>query len=265
MLHAGAYTNLQDRSGDTNLIYASKGGHRAIVDALIKKYADVDIRGKDGKTCLHWAIDRNHATIVRSLLAANCDVECRTLEGDTPLLRAVRGRHADIVQQLLERKAKLTACDKTKGDTALHIAMRARSKTIVEILLRNPKHSQLLYRPNREGETPYSIDVNSTKTILGQVFGARRLNTNEDSEKMLGYDLYSSALSDILTEPTLSMPITVGLYAKWGSGKSFLLNKLRQEMTTFTKEWIHPVLHLTPLLFFVVLQVAAVSGTNAAT
>jgi hypothetical protein len=34
-------------------------------------------------------------------------------------------------------------------------------------------------------------------------------------------------LADILSEPSLSMPITVGLYAKWGSGKSFLLNKLR--------------------------------------
>lgn len=54
-----------------------------------------------------------------------------------------------------------------------------------------------------------------------------RLNTNEDNENVLGYDLYSSALADILSEPSLSMPITVGLYAKWGSGKSFLLNKLR--------------------------------------
>lgn len=44
---------------------------------------------------------------------------------------------------------------------------------------------------------------------------------------MLGYDLYSSALADILSEPSLSTPITVGLYAKWGSGKSFLLNKLK--------------------------------------
>lgn len=47
---------------------------------------------------------------------------------------------------------------------------------------------------------------------------------------MLGYDLYSSALADILSEPSLSMPITVGLYAKWGSGKSFLLNKLRGKL-----------------------------------
>jgi len=152
---------------------------------------------------------------------------------------------------------------------------------IVEVLLRNPKNSQLLYRPNRAGETPYNIDMNHQKTILGQIFGASkenkdscksrksilyiyclscfqilflwlyeqllnllssdqcyllislmylflgRLNTNEDNENMLGYDLYSSALADILSEPSLSMPITVGLYAKWGSGKSFLLNKLR--------------------------------------
>ena len=63
--------------------------------------------------------------------------------------------------------------------------------------------------------------------IFSLVFGARKLNTNDDSESMLGYDLYGSALADILTEPSLSMPITVGLYAKWGSGKSFLLKNLR--------------------------------------
>lgn len=61
-----------------------------------------------------------------------------------------------------------------KGDTALHIAMRARSKAIVEILLRNPKNSQLLYRPNRAGETPYNIDTNHQKSILAQIFGASK-------------------------------------------------------------------------------------------
>lgn len=54
-----------------------------------------------------------------------------------------------------------------------------------------------------------------------------RLNTNEDNENLLGYDLYSSCLADILSEPSLSLPISVGLYAKWGSGKSFLLDKLQ--------------------------------------
>lgn len=37
---------LQDRMGDTTLIHAVKGGHRSVVEALLKKYADVDIPGK---------------------------------------------------------------------------------------------------------------------------------------------------------------------------------------------------------------------------
>lgn len=99
--------------------------------------------------------------------------------------------------------------------------------------------------------------MGSAKPILGQMFGTRRLNANEDGEVMLGYDLYSSALANILTEPSLAMPITCGLYAKWGSGKSFLLGKLRDEMKTFTREWIvEPTFENTPLVFMVILHVA---------
>lgn len=52
------------------------------------------------------------------------------------------------------------------------------------------------------------------------------LSPCESDGDMLGYDLYSSALADILSEPTMQPPICVGLYAQWGSGKSFLLKKL---------------------------------------
>jgi len=54
--------------------FQGKGGHKAIVEALIKKYADVDVKGKDGKSCLHWAIDKNHASIVKIILSANPDM-----------------------------------------------------------------------------------------------------------------------------------------------------------------------------------------------
>ena len=57
-------------------------------------------------------------------------------------------------------------------------------------------------------------------TVSGQ------LNAS-DGENLLGYEIYSSSLADILSEPSLITPITVGLYAKWGSGKSFLLGKLQ--------------------------------------
>lgn len=144
------------------------------MESLLKKYADVDIPGKDQKTAIYMSVEKGNIAIVKLLLGANPDLEIPTKDGDTPLLKAVRSRNAEIVQLLLDKKAKVSAADK-KGDTALHIAMRARSKGIVEILLRNPKNSQLLYRPNRAGETPYNIDINHQKTILGQIFGAREL------------------------------------------------------------------------------------------
>ncbi|XP_043269211.1 kinase D-interacting substrate of 220 kDa B isoform X3 [Venturia canescens] len=261
LLNAGAYINIQDRAGDTNLIHAVKGGHRSVVEALLKKYVDVDIAGKDKKTAIYIAVEKGNIPILKLLLNANPDLEIATKDGDTPLLRAVRSRNAEIVQLLLDKKAKVSATDK-KGDTVLHVAMRARSKGIVEILLRNPKNSQLLYRPNRQGETPYNIDFKHPKTILGQIFGARRLNTNEDNENMLGYDLYSSALADILSEPSLSTPITVGLYAKWGSGKSFLLNKLREEMKNFARQWMDPVFQFSSLLFVVTAHVSLLIGVT---
>ncbi|XP_034480045.1 kinase D-interacting substrate of 220 kDa isoform X5 [Drosophila innubila] len=260
LIAAGAYINIQDRGGDTPMIHAIKGGHRTVVEALLKKHADVDIQGKDRKTAIYTAVEKGHTQIVKMLLSTNPDLEASTKDGDTPLLRAVRNRNLEIVHMLLDRKAKVTASDK-RGDTCLHIAMRARSKAIVEALLRNPKHSQLLYRANKAGETPYNIDSLHQKTILGQVFGARRLNTNEDSEGMLGYELYSSALADVLSEPTLTTPITVGLYAKWGSGKSFLLNKLREEMNNFAKQWAEPPAKTSGLLFLVCLHISLLIGT----
>ncbi|KAL0893988.1 hypothetical protein ABMA27_014062 [Loxostege sticticalis] len=236
LMNSGAYINVQDHSKDTPLIHAVKGGHKNIVEALLKKHVDVDLPGKEKKTPVYTAVEKGHVAILKLLLASNPDLEHTTVSGDTPLMRAVRSRNAEMVQLLLERKARVNVAD-SRGDTALHIAMRARSKQIVEILLRNPKHSQLLYKPNKLNETPYNIDMSYNKTILGQIFGARKLNTNEDNENMLGYELYSAALADMLSEPSLSMPITVGLYARWGSGKSFLLNKLKEEMKNFARQW----------------------------
>lgn len=47
------------------------------------------------------------------------------------------------------------------------------------------------------------------------------------SEEVMGYEVYTSALADVLCEPSLNMPLTVGMYARWGSGKSFVLRRLQ--------------------------------------
>ena len=113
-----------------------------------------------------------------------------------------------------------------------------------------------LFQNNRH-YSPLGLTMSFRCLLLN---GAGRLNTNEDNENSLGYELYSSALADMLSEPSLSMPITVGLYAKWGSGKSFLLSKLREEMKGFARQWIEPQLRFTVILFLVVLHLSTLLG-----
>uniref|UniRef100_A0A8C8SCE0 Kinase D-interacting substrate of 220 kDa n=1 Tax=Pelusios castaneus TaxID=367368 RepID=A0A8C8SCE0_9SAUR len=252
LLDAGTYVNIPDRSGDTVLIGAVRGGHVEIVRALLHKYADIDIRGQDSKTALYWAVEKGNATMVRDILQCNPDTEMCTKDGETPLIKATKMRNIEIVELLLDKGAKVSAIDK-KGDTPLHIAIRGRSRKLAELLLRNPKDGRLLYRPNKAAETPYNIDCTHQKSILTQIFGARHLSPTESDGDMLGYDLYSSALADILSEPTMQPPICVGLYAQWGSGKSFLLKKLEDEMKTFAGQQIEPLFQFSWLIVFLTL------------
>uniref|UniRef100_A0A672NVD6 Kinase D-interacting substrate of 220 kDa n=1 Tax=Sinocyclocheilus grahami TaxID=75366 RepID=A0A672NVD6_SINGR len=247
LLDAGTYVNIPDRSGDTVLIGAVRGGHVEIVRALLHKYADIDIRGQENKTALYWAIEKGNATMVRDILQCNPDTETTTKDSETPLIKATKMRNIEIVELLLDKGAKVSAVDK-KGDTPLHIAIRGRSRRLAELLLRNPKDGRLLYRPNKAGETPYNIDCSHQKSILTQIFGARHLSPTESDGDMLGYDLYSSALADILSEPTMQPPICVGLYAQWGSGKSFLLKKLEDEMKTFAGQQVEPLFQFSWLV-----------------
>ncbi|RXM98814.1 Kinase D-interacting substrate of 220 kDa [Acipenser ruthenus] len=259
LLDAGTYVNIPDRSGDTVLIGAVRGGHVEIVRALLQKYADIDIRGQDNKTALYWAVEKGNATMVRDILQCNPDTEICTKDGETTLIKATKMRNIDIVELLLDKGARVSAVDK-KGDTPLHIAIRGRSRKLAELLLRNPKDGRLLYRPNKAGETPYNIDCTHQKSILTQIFGARHLSPSESDGDMLGYDLYSSALADILSEPTMQPPICVGLYAQWGSGKSFLLKKLEDEMKTFAGQQIEPLFQFSWLVVFLTLLLCGAVG-----
>src|SRR4051812_12255364 len=52
---------------------------------------------------------------------------------------------------------------------------------------------------------------------------------NETTVDLLGFDYLSSALVEILTEARL-LPVTVGVFGDWGSGKSSLMHIARNEL-----------------------------------
>lgn len=51
----------------------------------------------------------------------------------------------------------------------------------------------------------------------------------ETSKDLLGYSIHASLLKDVITNPK-NLPITVGLYGDWGSGKSSILKILQEQL-----------------------------------
>lgn len=56
-----------------------KGGHKNIVEALLKKHVDVDLPGKERKTPVYTAVEKGHLSILKLLLASNPDLEHSTI------------------------------------------------------------------------------------------------------------------------------------------------------------------------------------------
>ncbi|KAE9549096.1 hypothetical protein FO519_007696 [Halicephalobus sp. NKZ332] len=235
LIHAGAFVNLVDRFGNSILASAVRSGNLTIVKMLLDKYADVNSRDSENRTPLHLAIDKSYMDIVLAILERKPNLELKNQEGETSLLRAVKNRDVALCQLLVNHGAKIGATD-NNGDNPLHLALRARSTRLTQVLLVNPSDSKLLYRPNKFGETPYSIDQQNPHPILPSIFGP--IGSDVDIKNMLGYDAYSDVLADIVCEPNLTLPLMIGLFAKWGSGKSLLLPKIRESMRSFSRSWL---------------------------
>uniref|UniRef100_A0A672LST3 Kinase D interacting substrate 220 n=1 Tax=Sinocyclocheilus grahami TaxID=75366 RepID=A0A672LST3_SINGR len=241
------------QGGWSALMWAAYKGRVEVARLLLEKGANPNITRQYSVYPIIWAAGRGHAEIVQLLLQHGAKVNCSDKVPYHSHLKELRTHHIKMIKKVPPKisisnescafglSIHQTSCRKRKGDTALHIAIRGRSLKLAELLLRNPKDGHLLYRPSKEGETPYNIDCTHQKSTLTQIFGAKHLSPSECDSDMLGYDLYCSALADILSEPTMQPPICVGLYAQWGSGKSFLLKKLEDEMKTLAGQQVEPL------------------------
>lgn len=56
----------------------------------------------------------------------------------------------------------------------------------------------------------------------------------ETDKDFLGYGIHASMIKDVITEPQ-NLPMTVGLYGDWGSGKSSVLNLLKKQIEEDTQ------------------------------
>ena len=137
LLENGAKVDTKDTHGITPLMAAAMRGDREIVELLLAKDADVNLRmdGKwgDGSTALMNAVWRGDIEIVRALLDRGADVNIPE-NNETALMKAAERGHTEIVKILLDKGANIHAKD-YYGKTALHEAARDARAEVAEILL----------------------------------------------------------------------------------------------------------------------------------
>ncbi|KAL9623115.1 MAG: hypothetical protein Q9160_002629 [Pyrenula sp. 1 TL-2023] len=117
--------DVQDSSGWTPLMIASslkEGNGEALLDLLLSKEADVNVRTNGGQTALFFACSKNSLQVARKLISHKASTRVRDKRGQLPLMRAAAIGSVPIVQLLLSNKSPLNASD-MDGLTALHHAI----------------------------------------------------------------------------------------------------------------------------------------------
>jgi len=105
--------------GDTALIIASRQGCLRMVDQLLERGADLEVKGEHEATALIIASVFQREEVVRLLLDRGADVEARDIFGATSLIWSARTSVRNVViSLLLDKGADIEAKDET-GKTPL--------------------------------------------------------------------------------------------------------------------------------------------------
>eukprot|EP00435_Cladocopium_sp_Y103_P034486 s59_g8.t3 len=95
----------QAYDGSTPLMVAARGGHAAVVRALLDARADLTARSEDGSDALLHAASGGNVGVIQALLEAKADVESVNEDDVSPLLLAAHYGHAVAAKVLLEAGA----------------------------------------------------------------------------------------------------------------------------------------------------------------
>jgi ankyrin repeat protein len=126
--------NAQDICGRTALHYTSicNDGDPDLIDGLVRRGADLDVRARDGATPLHYAAMAGKEVVVEALVEAGATIDIPDLSGGSPLHTAAVNGHLGVVSYLWGRANK--GLRDHSGRTVLHLAAIAGKKEVVEFL-----------------------------------------------------------------------------------------------------------------------------------
>lgn len=106
LLDKGADVNVRDQEEWSSLILTSGRGDLEIVKLLIERGAEVDTMGEQWAS-VHWAAADNHPELLQLLLNSGADGNIRDDYNFSPFLLACQNGHMEVLKVLVEKVPKL--------------------------------------------------------------------------------------------------------------------------------------------------------------
>lgn len=122
------------------LVAAAANNHLAIVELLVKRGIDTNVRDINGKGSLHYAAEAGHTEMVQFLLANGADITLRDVSGRTPLNYAAiahrqNNREAVFILLMLQGAAEAEITAHTSLPPAVSEEMQKAMNKFTLILL----------------------------------------------------------------------------------------------------------------------------------
>jgi len=126
--------NMQDKNGDTALIYAIEKKRLKTINYLLQNGADPNKTDNNGRSSLTLAIEKQHIVILNCLLENGADPHHRDHKKTTTLMTAADQGNLIVFNQLLQKQVDLIATDES-GNSALMFAAQNGHLTIIKTIV----------------------------------------------------------------------------------------------------------------------------------
>ena len=139
-------------------MYAASGGHADIVEWLITKGSDVNLRHSHGGSALFEGATNGTVDVVRNLLQANANPFVVDEDEVSSLMTAASQGHTEVVELLLQQKLDVNDVAKS-GGTALMFAAGGGFNATVDALLASGADVDVVVKGEEEYKTRVAQEV----------------------------------------------------------------------------------------------------------